>query len=114
MTTFTAGPALLLQPPDARAFGVNAYLDGEGRRFLLIKDEGHNWGLWEHTANGLEACVVPLPGGKDEPDASLIIHDNLIVVYFAARVGDDARPAQYCEVTAPACEDSHGWDTFAV
>jgi hypothetical protein len=101
MTTFTAGPLTPLQGLDVISLGVNAYMDGEGRRFLLIKDASHNWGLWEQVGSALEERVVPLPGGKDEADASLIFHDNKIIVYFAARLDSDARPAQMCEITAP-------------
>jgi hypothetical protein len=101
MTTFIAGEIIPLQGLDESSFGVAAYMDGEGRRFVLIKDASHNWGLWEQVGNALEARVVPLPGGKDEADASMVIHDNLIIVYFAARLDSGARPAQMCEVVAP-------------
>lgn len=36
-----------------------------------------------------------------EADASMIIHDNRIVIYYSARIGTDPRPAHECEVSAP-------------
>jgi hypothetical protein len=103
MTTpvFTVTGPILLQPPDAKSFGVFAAQDGRGRIFLLIKSEEHLWGLWEQVGETIEARVVPLPGGKMEADASMIIHDNRIVVYYSSRVGTDPRPAHACEISAP-------------
>lgn len=101
MTTFTAGPLIPLEDLGSSSFGVVVVEDGRGRRFVLKKDGTHNWGLWEQVGAGLVSHIVPIPGGKDEGDASLLILDDLIIVYLAARIGDNARPAQFCEVTAP-------------
>lgn len=97
-----------LQPPDAKCYGVVGAVDGGGVLFLLLKDDTHHWGLWQRVPEGITPLLVPLPGGKHEADASMVILDGKVMVYLAARIGTDPRPAHECEVIVPHAKRAPG------